>query len=148
MHERPIGPSGLLPMLMVFGVFPSQSISTIDYPMQRERMLALRTLREEVSALTTSWRIAQALPLRLPHAARYSIHHGDQVRTYREERRSSAWMFTVSHTIGNQVSVSDRKGVTKRFSVYQRLPVPTGREDLELIKTAQGVSPYLAPGDA
>lgn len=79
------GPSSLVPTFLVFGTLPALPVTTISYPVIKERMIALRSARKETDSIVAESCIAEALSSKLLSTAHFQINPGDQVRTSREK---------------------------------------------------------------
>lgn len=79
-----MGPSRLVPTLTGLETFPSLAVVSSDYPIQAERMKALRSVREEITSIFSESRIATAVSSQLQQASPYRIDPGDPVLVHRE----------------------------------------------------------------
>lgn len=86
-----MAPGGLVPTLMAFEALFSLPLMATTYPMQAERMDALRTAREEMASLVAASRIAQALSSKLPPAARYRRDPDGHVNVSVFRKRTGRW---------------------------------------------------------
>lgn len=100
--------SGLVPM--VFRVLSSFPVTSATYPIQDERMKALTTARDEITAIhAESWLVA-TLSSKLPPATIQIIDAGGMIRAYRETAARWEGPFKVEITAGKQVCPADDKG--------------------------------------
>lgn len=68
-----LGPDGLVPSLLVFGVILSVSVTNKSLPGQRDRMQALALARAEMSTITAELKLSQEIGSKLPPATHFSI---------------------------------------------------------------------------
>lgn len=78
------GPNGLVPTLLVFGVFPRSLITTLDLPKQKERMAAMQAARDEMSRIISQRRISTAPRSNVPAGTSSNVCIGSKVLVYRE----------------------------------------------------------------
>jgi hypothetical protein len=64
-----MGPEGLVPSLLVFGVLPRFPATQTSLPNQKDRMEALSTARSEMETITSESRLAEAMHRNVPPAA-------------------------------------------------------------------------------
>lgn len=102
-----MGPGGLVPPLLVFGVIPSLPVINKNLHDQRERMAALSFARAEMATITAELRIAQALSSKLPPARKFAFAPGDHVRVYKEQGKPWCGPVRVVRTCVKEVTVSD-----------------------------------------
>ena len=119
-----MGPEGLVPSMLVFGVLPRFPVSTIDLPNQVDRMNALKSARAEMETIACELKLAQALRSKLPPAADYQLSVGDQVLVKREKIAAAQGPFPIVEidADGKQIFILDEKGAKKQFSVSQIRP--------------------------
>lgn len=68
-----MGPKGLVPCLLVFGVLPSLPVTRKKLQSQQERMAALSLARAEIETINAELKIAQALRSKLIPEAKYEF---------------------------------------------------------------------------
>jgi len=83
MHKT-IGPHGLVPTLLVFGLIPRVPVSPLRLPTQQDRMRAAETACKEMRAQVARARFQAALRLRVPAAADGDLPVGTSVLVYCE----------------------------------------------------------------
>jgi len=127
-----MGPNGLVPSLLVFGVLPSFPSPSRNTPDQQERFEALRNARAEMESIVAEQRIRKALKSKLPPATKYLIKPGDQVRVYRELSKRWDGPFTVTKVSNKIISVTDGNTV-KEFNITSILPIPPSTNDQDLL---------------
>jgi len=113
-----IGPQGLSPMLLVFGVHPRIPVRTEDLPEHRDRAKALVQARADMVKHVSRLRLAAAARQPVPAAADREISAGMRVLVFRE--RPDLWEgpFTVVDCDNKQVWL-DVNGRLKLFSLHQ-----------------------------
>ena len=126
-----IGPNGLVPSLLVFGVLPSLPSPNSRSSEQQERFQALRAAKAEMETIIAESRIRRALHSKLPPATRYLIKPGDHVRVYRETSKRWEGPFTVTKTTPKIISVTDGTKV-RQFNISSVLPVAPETNDADL----------------
>ncbi|OSX79162.1 hypothetical protein BU14_0085s0013 [Porphyra umbilicalis] len=82
--NKTIGPHGLVPTLLVFGLIPRVPVSPLRLPTQQDRMRAAETACKEMRAQVARTRVQAALRLRVPAAADADLPVGTSVLVYRE----------------------------------------------------------------
>ena len=82
--NQTIGPHGLVPTLLVFGLIPRIPVSPLRLPTQLDRMRAADTARKEMRAQVARARLRVALRDRVPAASDADLVLGAQVLVYRE----------------------------------------------------------------
>lgn len=110
------GPSGLSPVLLVFGIHPRLPVRPVDLPPQRERRKALVEARADMVKLTAQARLAKALRAQVPRAAKVDIAPAMRVLVYREKPRMCEGPFTVVSCDNKHVWL-DIKDRLKLFSL-------------------------------
>ena len=116
-----VGPNGLVPSELVFGVRPTFPIAPKTNPTQSERFQALQTARNEIAQITAERRVNDSLRRKIPPASSYLIRPGDSVRVYREPSRAYDGPFTVTRVDRKLITVTDGKKA-KTFNVSQVMP--------------------------
>lgn len=111
------GPSGLLPMLLVFGLVPRMPVSPVDLPKQKQRLLAMRTARDEMRRRLARDRLRTALRTRVPPASELPVATRMSVLVCRE-KPINRWVgpFTVVNTDGKVVWL-DVDGQVKQYAI-------------------------------
>lgn len=79
-----MGPEGIVPLLMVFGIAPRFPSTNRTLPGHQDRMDAIRISNAEMATIRAELRIRQALRSRTPPSADYVISPGDLLRVFRE----------------------------------------------------------------
>ena len=117
-----LGPSGLVPSLLVFGSISRIPNVNAKHPDQQERLRAMTLARQEYDQWVCQERIRRALRFRTPEAAFANIHAGDSIFVFREHpgKYTGEWKgpYTVATIVGKKVFV-DFQGTLKPFSVDQ-----------------------------
>lgn len=90
-----MGPNGLVPTLLVYGMLPRLPVAESDFPDQQACMRALPVSRREMETIVAQLRINQALRARISAAANYIISPGDLIRVFRETDRKIHGPYTV-----------------------------------------------------
>lgn len=134
-----MGPNGLVPSLLVFGVLPSFPSPTRNSPDQVERFEALKKAKAEMESIVAEQRIKKALKSKLPPATKYLIKPGDQVRVYQEIPKRWDGPFTVTKISDKIVSVTDGN-VVKEFNITSMLPIPPSTTDQDLIHDVETIT--------
>ena len=98
-----MGPEGLVPSLLVFGVLPRFPAVNTNLPDQVERMEALKEARAEAATITARLRVRKALLAKTPRNVDLVLHKGDMVRVYRETDRCYTGPYPVQRVDGTQV---------------------------------------------
>ena len=138
-----MGPNGLVPSLLVFGVLPAFPCPNTKMPNQVERFAALRTAKAEMEKIVAETRIKRALKSKLPPATKFLIKPGDEVRVYREISKKWEGPFTVTKTSPKLISVTDGIKV-KQFNITTVLPIAAETNDADHkhdMETLQGKEP-------
>ena len=136
-----MGPEGLVPSLLVFGVVPSFPTVHAELPAQKERLAALDAARKEMETVTSELRVQQALRSKLPPASKYHVEPGDNVLVYRERTKRYEGPYTVKRVCEKEIYV-EVKGVEKHFNISQILPEPKARGDAELKRLLAGMEQF------
>ena len=89
--NKTIGPHGLVPTLLVFGLIPRVTVSPLRLPTQQDRMRAAETACKEMRAQVARARVQAALRLRVPAAADADLPVGTSVLVYREPQ-TNRWV--------------------------------------------------------
>ncbi len=79
-----MGPEGLVPSLLFFGMLPRFPPLNTPLPRQADRMLALEIARTEMASITSQLRIATAVKAKLQPASKYLIEPGIEVYVCKE----------------------------------------------------------------
>ncbi len=79
-----MGPNGLVPSLLVFGMVPRFPAVNSKLPHQVVRMRSLEIARTEMATIVAELRIIEALRSLVSPAARYILAPGAKVRVNRE----------------------------------------------------------------
>jgi hypothetical protein len=111
-----MGPEGLVPTLLVFGIVPRLSIGDRPPLNQSERMLAMDNARSEMDAIVSDLRIKRALSIKTTPGAMRVFHPGELVRVYRERPDMWTWTFPFTHVDGKTVYVRD--GIEEKTFFY------------------------------
>ena len=122
-----MGPEGLVPSMLVFGVLPRMPPRQADLPGHEERMRALRAARAEMCELVAQMKVRIALRSRVPPAASYLITAGDSVYVHNEKTKRWDGPFTVSRTHGKYIWIQRHDG-EKQYSIDHCLPVNRAQE--------------------
>jgi len=148
-----MGPEGIVPTLLVYGIMPHVQATKGTLPNQKERMKAITTSQLEMNTITAELRIRKALLSKVPPSADYILNVGSKVRVVRESDRVIKGPFTITRVDGKQIFV-DYDGTEKQFSITQIIPdqVLNGDYSLhELRKQLNSVTPdylrHLKQGD-
>jgi hypothetical protein len=104
-----LGPEGLVPSLLVFGLLP-RPVGSITTPNNASRQDLAQTARSEYDAIVARLRIARALKSRMSAAANKAFQEGDLVSVYRDRERRFVGAFAVTAVDGKQVFVRDQLG--------------------------------------
>lgn len=83
-----MGPEGLVPSYLVFGVIPTFPAMKTQLPSQKDRMAAISAARIEMASISARLKIQYALRSRLPPATEYLIEPGDNVHVFREKLKN------------------------------------------------------------
>lgn len=124
--------NGLLPTLLVFGIFPKFSGLTRTNVNRKEIFDALKLARDEMEIIVAESRLKRALLSKLPEATKYLILPGDLVRVFRE--RSGRWEYPFTVTLVSKKIMSETDGIKiKLFNISFVLPIApkTNTADLE-----------------
>lgn len=138
-----MGPSSLIPMMLLFGAILSLPITSDNYPIQAERVTALRSAREEMATVVADSRIAAALSSKLTPAARYGIDPSDPVRVYWERSGRREGHFPFKSIKGKQAWLVDGRGSGTHFPVHNLEPVSLRGRYKDLEDTIRGLAPCL-----
>ena len=117
-----MGPEGLVPSLLVFGVLPRMPPRKPNLPGHEDRIRALQIARLEMSEIVAKLKVTTALRTRVPPAASYLIKPGEQVYVHNENARRWTGPFTVTRTFEKQVWI-DRHDGEKQYSLDHCIPV-------------------------
>ena len=87
-----MGPNGLVPSLLVFGMLARFPIVNSSLPDQRDRMKAMQLARLEMETFVAEERITTAMKRNIPAAASYDFTPVQKVLIYRElGKNQSNW---------------------------------------------------------
>ena len=100
-----MGPEGLVPSLLVFGVLPRFPAVNTELPDQVERMEALKEARAEAATITAQLRVRKAMLAKVPRDVDLVLKRGDMVRVYRETDKKYTGPFPVERVDGTKVFV-------------------------------------------
>lgn len=81
-----MGPEGLVPSLLVFGVLPRFPSVNTELPDQIARMEALGKARAEAATITAQLRVRKAMLSKVPRNVDLVLQRGDMVRVFRSTR--------------------------------------------------------------
>ena len=98
-----MGPEGLVPSLLVFGVLPRFPAVNTSLPYQIERMEALKEARAEAATITAKLRVRKAILAKTPRNVDLVLNRGDMVRVYRETDRCYTGPYPIHRVEGTQV---------------------------------------------
>ena len=101
-----MGPEGLVPSLLVFGVLPRFSAVDTKLPNQVERMEALKNARAEAEAISAKLRVRKAILAKATRNVYLFLHPGDLVRVYRETEKRYTGPYPVIRVEGTQVFIT------------------------------------------
>lgn len=116
-----MGPNGLVPSYLVFGILPRYPVLNTDLPTQSERMRIIQTAKSEMATIVAELRIKQALLSRPPAAASVIHQPGDMVRIYREGDRRMIGPFRVIRIQEKEIYV-DQDGRLAHYNITQAIP--------------------------
>lgn len=122
---------GLVPSLLVFGVLPSFLGPSSSNKNQLERFNALQLARAEMKSIVAENRIKISLRSKLPHATRYLIRPGQEVRVYRENKNKWEGPCEVTEVVDKVIYVTDDIKL-KQVNKSAVLPMPPKINDPEL----------------
>ena len=127
-----VGPLGLVPSLLVFGVLPKLlSVSLREFPNQRDRLRAAATARTEYERIISSMQVQGGIRSIPPPAADRKYSTGEFAYVYREELKH----YTGPHLIASvedkcvRLHVGERTG-PRSFKVSQLRPAPVTRHPI------------------
>lgn len=101
-----VGPSGLCPQLLVFGIMPKiPQISPQSFPTQIERMKALQFAQKEYERIVSREIIARGLKKIPPPSSNHKFLPGDYVYVYREGLKHYTGPHIVSSVDGKQEKI-------------------------------------------
>ena len=125
-----LGPEGLVPSLLVFGVLPRLPAVNSSLPEHEERMAAMRAARAEMETIVAGLRVNTALRSNLPAAATQEVTTGDRVMVHREETKSWVGSYTVTRVIDKQVWVRLNPHRTQQYNL-SKVRLYNGNEEDE-----------------
>lgn len=117
----PMGPNGLVPSLLVFGILSRFPPTSSRLPSHEERMEAMEIARLEMTNITAQVRLQQALRTKLPPATHYHVDPGDEGFVHSEPEGKWRGPFQVKQTFDKQVYV-DRNGTEAQYSMDHIIP--------------------------
>lgn len=128
-----MGPHGLVPSLLVFGILPRFPISNTGLPDQRDRMKAMQVARAEMETYVAEERIKLAIRKNIPASALYNFTAGDLVLIYRELGKNTAnWTgpYKILRVEDKNIFI-DRQGEEVKHSVHQAKPfIKAGTDEI------------------
>lgn len=127
-----VGPHGLGPTLLVFGIMPRIPFVHVNLPDQIERMKAMTEARKEMGKRMAATLLKKAMKMNAPAAATRNIQIGSEVLVYKE-KPIRKWLgpHLVLDVQGKAVFV-DTKGNTVQLSVDKVKPYLRPSEDEEV----------------
>ena len=115
-----VGPEGLVPSLLAFGVIPRVSTATSKLPDQAARLSMMQIARDEMESITARLRLKTVLRARLPTATHAILTEGDPVLVWRKKGKASnsSWNgpFQVLKIEGKVITVSDGRGKAREYN--------------------------------
>ena len=117
-----MGPEGLVPSLLVFGLLPRFPPSSTPLLSHAARMEAMEIARLEMADIVAKQKIQRALRSRAPPASKYIINPGDDVYLHRENDLKWRGPFQVTRTFDKCVWVA-RPDKVAQYSIDHVLPV-------------------------
>ena len=117
-----VGPEGLVPSLLAFGIHPRYIPAGLDpdLPNQRQRHEAMKLAREEFSRISNRLRIQHALRSNVPNSADKKFEVGDLVRVYRDELKGyTDPVPIISIDESNKMVSVDNNGTNKWYAITQ-----------------------------
>ena len=109
-----VGPDGLVPSMLVFGVMPRFPPIRADLPKHEERMRAIQVARTEMTEIVARQKIQLASRAKIPPAVEYSIRPDDKVFVHDEKKRRWIGPFEVEKTFDELVWIRRHDGI-KRY---------------------------------
>ena len=116
-----MGPNGLVPSFLVFGVLPRFPFLHTTLPNQIQRMRALQAGRTEMETVVSELRVRQAMLSKIPRCVDTILKPGDLVRVYRETDKKYVGPYPVIRVDGKQVYLFIN-GKEVQHGVHQILP--------------------------
>jgi len=139
-----VGPDGLCPQLLVFGVMPRlPSICPQELPEQKERLRALATARLEYERLVSKELVHRGIRSIPPPACDHKYMPGDFFYVYREGVKHYTGPHLIASVYGKQVRlhVGENTG-PREFNIAQLRPAPLARlQSMDEILTADTSGP-------
>lgn len=142
-----LGPEGLVPSLLVFGVLPRFPACSTKFPNQVDRMRALAMARAEMETISFEIKLQRALLAKLPPAADFELKVGDKVLVHRENSAISQGPFPVVELDEKQVFILDERGKTKQFNIAQVKPYYENPEEAHLNHFATMLHGFVTEDD-
>lgn len=125
-----VGPHGLVPSLLVFGVMPRMpGLATKEFPRQRERLMAARTACAEREKIVSRLQVQRGIKSLPPAAADHKFLPGDYAYVYREGLKH----YTGPHLIASveqkcaRLHLGEITGL--RAFIAQLRPAPIARQE-------------------
>lgn len=82
-----MGPEGLVPSFLVFGILPTFAAFNTQLPSQKDRMAAITSAQKEMATISAQLKIQTALRSKLPPATEYLVMPNEYVHVFREKPR-------------------------------------------------------------
>jgi hypothetical protein len=121
-----VGSDGVVPSLLVFGSLPMTPGIHKDFPSQRDRFEAMRSVLVEYERLVAAEIIARELRKQVTPAADRKYNPGDHIYEYRERLKHWRGPHVVSLTDGKKVRVHlGERGGPRSFNIGSSKPAPT-----------------------
>lgn len=136
-----MGPEGLVPSYLVFGVIPTFPSFNTNLPDQKDRMAALSLARNEMASISARLRIQQALRSKIPPATDYVVNPGNLVYVFRDNDRKWHGPYEVLKVYNKEIYVSV-DGVEKHFNISQIIPDSHELHDMELQRLKQSLEQF------
>jgi transposase InsO family protein len=114
-----LGPEGIVPVTLVFGIIPRIGNKL---PKQPERVQAMISARHEMREIMAKLKVSRALRRAVPPAADTVLVPGDLVLVFREDPEGFSGPFTVQNVVSKTVFVTNDQGNVKPFSCTQVKP--------------------------
>ena len=139
-----VGPDGLCPQLLVFGVLPKLlTVCPQEYPIQKERFRALQTARDEYERRFSKNLVDRGTKTIPPPAADHKYMPGDFVYVYRDGFKHYTGPHLVASVDGNQVRLYVGEGTGPRaFNIAQLKPALLARlQSMDEMITSDNTGP-------
>lgn len=138
-----MGPEGLVPSYLVFGVIPTFPSFNTELPEQRDRMKAISFARREMAKISSKLKIQYALRSKLPPATEYDISPGQFVYVFREAEKLWNGPYKVTKVNEKEVFVIINDSI-RQFNISQVLPDTSECHDNELERLKQSIEQFLS----